>query len=105
MGNHDLALVRAARLDGGPVSPYWVERYRTRYDHHETFEGYLGRAAMTWAGAWEEDLEALREAMPEEHREFLASLPWVVEAPGAPVPAQRPVGRVGGDRRGAGRGA
>ncbi len=28
------------------------------------------------------DLEALREAMPAEHRDFLASLLWVVEAPG-----------------------
>ena len=82
MGNHDLALVRAARLDGGPASRYWPDRYRALYDHHETFEGYLGRAAMTWAGAWEKDLDALRGAMPEEHREFLASLPWVVEAPG-----------------------
>ena len=42
MGNHDLALVRAARLDGGPPSPYWVDHYRTRYDHQETFESYLG---------------------------------------------------------------
>ena len=42
MGNHDLALVRAARLDGGPPSPYWVEGYRTRYDHHETFEATSG---------------------------------------------------------------
>ena len=65
-----------------PPSPYWVDRYRTRYDHHETFEGYLGRTAMTWGGAWEKDLDALREAIPEEHRDFLASLPWLVEAPG-----------------------
>ncbi len=48
MGNHDLALVRAARLDGGPPSPYWIEHYRTGYDCHPTFESYLGRAAMTW---------------------------------------------------------
>ena len=43
MGNHDLALVRAAGLDGGPVSPYWVERYRTLYDHHETFAATSAR--------------------------------------------------------------
>jgi serine/threonine protein phosphatase 1 len=82
MGNHDLALVRAARLDGGPASPYRVERYRNRYDHQETFESYLGRTAMTWGNAWEEELEALREAMPDQHRAFLSSLLWVFEAPG-----------------------
>lgn len=82
MGNHDLALVRAARLDGGPPSPYWMGRYRSDYDCHPTFEGYLGRAAMTWGNAWAKDLDALRAAMPEHHRHFLASLLWVVEAPG-----------------------
>ena len=33
LGNHDLALVRAARLDDGPPSPYWIESYLRRYDH------------------------------------------------------------------------
>jgi serine/threonine protein phosphatase 1 len=82
MGNHDLALVRAARLDGGPCSPYWTERYRTRYDHDESFRSYLRRTAQTDADDWQTDLDALREAMPEEHKAFLGSLPWVVEAPG-----------------------
>jgi serine/threonine protein phosphatase 1 len=82
MGNHDLALVRAARLDGGPSSPYWIEGYRTRYDHHATFESYLGRSPMTWSSAWQKDLDALREAVPADHKDFLSSLPWVVEAPG-----------------------
>jgi serine/threonine protein phosphatase 1 len=27
LSNHDLALVRAAGLDGGTASPYWIERY------------------------------------------------------------------------------
>jgi serine/threonine protein phosphatase 1 len=82
MGNHDLAVVRAARLNGGPLSPYWIGRYRTDYDCHATFESYLGRSPMTWGDAWRKDLDALREAMPAEHRDFLASLPWVVEASG-----------------------
>jgi serine/threonine protein phosphatase 1 len=82
MGNHDLALVRAARLDGGPPSPYWIERYRTCYDHQETVESYLGRPAMTWDGAREKDLDALRLAIPGGHGNFLASLPWLVEAAG-----------------------
>src|SRR5438309_7302658 len=43
MGNHDLALVRAARLDDGPPSAYWIEGYRDRYDHDPTFLSYLGR--------------------------------------------------------------
>src|SRR5262245_50270299 len=36
-GNHDIAPVRAARLDDGPFSPYWAQRYRERYDHGPTF--------------------------------------------------------------------
>ena len=82
MGNHDMALVRAARLDGGPASLYWDGRYRTDYDGHATFESYLGRPARTWGDAWEKDLHALRAAMPAEHQQFLASLPWVVEGRG-----------------------
>lgn len=82
MGNHDLALVRAARLDGGPASPYWSDRYRLGYDCRETFQSYLGRASTSWGDGWGAELEALREAMPRRHRDFLASLRWVVEAPG-----------------------
>lgn len=82
LGNHDLALTRAARLDGGPASPYWVESYRTRFDYNETFLGYLGRRPKTDGGHWKRELDELREAMPERHRAFLASLPWVVESPG-----------------------
>jgi serine/threonine protein phosphatase 1 len=82
MGNHDLALLRAARLDDGPPSPYWTDRYRTVYEANATFEGYLGRPATHTGEAWLSDLEALREAVPARHRDFLASLPWAVEAPG-----------------------
>jgi serine/threonine protein phosphatase 1 len=79
-GNHDLAPTRAARLDDGPFSPYWAQRYRERYDHVATFESYLGRPPIYTQ--WEQDLEALREAMPLEHRQFLAGLNWMVEASG-----------------------
>ena len=82
MGNHDLALVRAARLDDGPPSPYWIESYQSRYDHDTTFLGYLGRLPHRGGKHWERDLEELREAIPERHRAFLASLPWVVETSG-----------------------
>lgn len=79
-GNHDLALTRAARLDGGPRSDYWEESYRARYDHGPTFRAYLGRSPA--GAAWEADLAALRDAMPEAHRDFLAGLPWLAESPG-----------------------
>ena len=79
-GNHDIAPTRAAHLDNGPFSPYWALRYRERYDHAPMFQSYLGRPPDYTR--WEADLDALREAMPEEHRDFLASLNWLVEAPG-----------------------
>jgi calcineurin-like phosphoesterase family protein len=82
MGNHDLALVRATRLDDGPPSPYWIESYQSRYDHDTTFPGYLGRLPHRGGKHWERDLEKLREAIPESHRAFLVSLPWVVETSG-----------------------
>jgi Calcineurin-like phosphoesterase len=81
LGNHDLALVRAARLDDGPASPYWIESYQHRYDHDQTFLGYLGRRPKHGGEEWESDLKELRDAIPAKHREFLVSLPWVVESP------------------------
>src|SRR5687767_11796821 len=42
MGNHDLALVRAAGLDADP-SDHWAVRYAENYDHVPTFISYLGR--------------------------------------------------------------
>ncbi len=82
MGNHDLALVKAAALDGEPDS-YWVQRYAEAYDHAPTFESYLGRTPDYHSKAdWRADLDALRDAMPEDHRAFLAGLPWGVEAGG-----------------------
>lgn len=80
MGNHDLALVRAARLDDGARSNFWIERYRDNYDHERTFLAYLDRPARL--DEWEVDLERIRERMPMEHRSFLAGLPWLVEASG-----------------------
>lgn len=80
MGNHDLALVRAAQLDGGPRSAFWVDRYLEAYDHEATFRQYLGRTPR--AGAWEDELLALRDAVPEADRRFLSTLPWLVESSG-----------------------
>lgn len=82
MGNHDLALVRAAGLDG-PPSAEWARRYASNYDHKPTFESYLGRTPdFLPAGRWEQELAELKAAMPAEHRHFLAGLPWVAEAKG-----------------------
>ncbi len=82
LGNHDLALVRAALLDDGPPSPYWIGSYLRRYDHDQTFLGYLGRIPNQGGRQWESDLEELKGAIPVKHRAFLATLPWVVESPG-----------------------
>lgn len=82
MGNHDLALVGAAGLGRKPSS-YWVKRYTAYYNSEQTFQSYLGRAPRySPRNEWEEDLWELGEAIPGAHREFLANLPWVVEAEG-----------------------
>ncbi len=81
MGNHDLALVRAAGLDDRPPSEYWVRRYADTYDHEPTFESHLGRTPdYASVSDWVADLAALKAAMPAAHREFLSGLPWAVEA-------------------------
>jgi serine/threonine protein phosphatase 1 len=82
LGNHDLALVRAARLDDGPSSPYWIDSYLHPYDHERTFLGYLGRLPNHGGYQWESDLAKLKGAIPAEHGAFLVSLPWVVESSG-----------------------
>ena len=83
MGNHDWALVNAAGLHDRPPPAYWVRRYASNYDHAPTFESYLGRTPdFLPHGRWEQELADLKAAMPEDHRAFLASLPWVAEAEG-----------------------
>jgi serine/threonine protein phosphatase 1 len=82
MGNHDLALVKAAGLDGEAVES-WVRRYADNYDHVPTFTSYLGKQPQYYSfDDWRNDLKLLREAMPADHRDFLANLPWVAEAEG-----------------------
>jgi serine/threonine protein phosphatase 1 len=81
-GNHDLALTKAAGL-GGPASDSWARRYADNYDHVPTFRSYLGREPQYYsADDWRNDLRLLRDAIPPDHREFLAALPWVAEAEG-----------------------
>lgn len=80
-GNHDLGLVRTARLDDGPPSSYWRGHFPPVYSAGPTLASYVPRfhprAILT-----ADDLETLREAMPKAHRDFLVNLRWVVEAPG-----------------------
>lgn len=81
-GNHDFALAKAAGLSG-PSSAEWSVRYGRNYDHQWTFRSYLGRTPdFLPRGKWEQELEELKAAMPAAHRDFLANLPWVVEAEG-----------------------
>ncbi|HEV3437575.1 MAG TPA: metallophosphoesterase [Gemmata sp.] len=82
MGNHDLALVKAAGLDG-PPSESWTRRYADNYDHVSTFISYLGKEPQYYsADDWRNDLRLLRDAIPPAHRDFLVNLPWVAEAEG-----------------------
>ena len=81
MGNHDFALVNATGLLGAP-DDYWVDKYRLNYNCDATFRSYLGREPNLSEQDWHEELKRLRDAMPESHREFLASLPWLAKASG-----------------------
>ena len=82
MGNHDLALVKAAGLGGEP-DPFWVKKYATYDGADDTFRSYLGAEPdYHTAAGWADWLRRLHDAMPASHREFLAGLPWVAEAAG-----------------------
>lgn len=84
MGNHDLALVNAAGLHDRPPAAYWVKRYGAAYDHKWTFRSYLDGHSPDYlpAGRWVEELARLKDAIPPDHRAFLANLPWAAEAAG-----------------------
>ncbi len=79
-GNHDLALSRALGLGGKPYSPHWRRRYQSDYDHVPTFESYLARGPDP--GDFDAACEALKDAMPPEHADFLGNLPWGASAAG-----------------------
>ena len=74
MGNHDLNLMRAIGVLPSPKGreDYWPEKYSNRNYSRPTFRSY---------GCRHGDLVGLKEAMPQEHINFLSSLPWVVEHP------------------------
>jgi len=72
MGNHDLAIAAALGWVDTPRQSNWDTRYPGSYDPRTTFESY---------GVAEGDLDGLRQAMPDEHKQFIANLPWCVEHP------------------------
>ncbi len=82
MGNHDFALANALGLLG-ERSAFWTDKYRDNYDHEPTFRSYTGAGPVySTDDEWLRELDDLREAMPESHREFLRGLPWLAEASG-----------------------
>jgi serine/threonine protein phosphatase 1 len=67
-GNHDLNLAKGLGLVESPHQAYYEARIPTRN-------------AQTLASYGAKDACELWEKMPESHREFLRSLPWVIEHP------------------------
>ena len=72
MGNHDLAVAAALGWVETPRRSNWDTRYPGSYDPRTTFESY---------GVAGGDLNGLRQAVPDEHKRFIADLPWCVEHP------------------------
>lgn len=71
-GNHEFAMAAALELIPTPEYSDWADRWCDHYGAEETFASY---------GAEFDDLDALHDAMPEPHRDWIADLPWCVEHP------------------------
>lgn len=71
-GNHEFAMAAALELVPTPEYSDWAQRWCDHYGAEETFASYEVEFG---------DLDALHEAMPPAHREWLAALPWIVEHP------------------------
>jgi serine/threonine protein phosphatase 1 len=74
IGNHELAMAGALGLIPSPSYSNWDTRWVEFYDVESTFASY---------GAALGDLAALTANLPDEHAEFIANGPWVVEHPQA----------------------
>ena len=68
LGNHDHALMIALGIIPSPYHAYYAARILTR--NHHTLASYGAK-----------DAAELCQKMPQAHKEFLRSLPWVVEHP------------------------
>jgi serine/threonine protein phosphatase 1 len=71
-GNHELAMSAALGLVPTPDYSDWSLRWIDHYGSQATFGSY---------GVPFGDLEALREALPCSHQNYLANVPWCVEHP------------------------
>lgn len=71
-GNHELAMLGALGWVPTPEFAEWNPRWIQFYDSEPTFRSY---------GVEPGDLEGLARAIPPEHKEFLTTMPWVVEHP------------------------
>jgi serine/threonine protein phosphatase 1 len=71
-GNHEFAMAAALELIPTPEYSDWAQRWCDHYGAEETFASY---------GADFGDLDALYEALPQAHRDWLVGLPWIVEHP------------------------
>jgi len=69
-GNHELAMAGSIGLIDTPDFVNWPERWLPHYDADKTFDSY---------GVPFGELQALREALPEQHATLMSDLPWSVE--------------------------
>ncbi len=69
-GNHELAMAGSLKLIDVPDFVDWPGRWLPHYDSDKTFASY---------GVPFGELDALREALPEEHARLISDLPWSVE--------------------------
>lgn len=73
MGNHEYVLLSSLGMRGAERQREWAGMYKKIFSSGPTFSSYNVK---------EGDLQALKNAMPEKHLEFLCSLPWHIEADG-----------------------
>ncbi|MEY4186756.1 MAG: Bis(5-nucleosyl)-tetraphosphatase, symmetrical [Planctomycetota bacterium] len=71
-GNHELAMMGSLKLLPSPEYIDYASRWVHNYDTRSTFESW---------GAPFGDLDALKQAIPEQQRAVMADLPWAVEHP------------------------
>ena len=73
MGNHEFALLSALGLLGPALKREYADPYLELFSPDPTFLSYSVEPG---------NLEGLKDAMPQEHLDFLLDLPWCVEAEG-----------------------
>ena len=71
-GNHECAMGSSLGWIPATDAQGWARRWTEHYDSESTFESY---------GVEHGQLDELNAAVPDEHRELLANLPWCIEHP------------------------